>query len=230
MKEEMRKRIAEAVEQWDYIKRLPREWFGFQLHREMCERGDVYDIFSYGNIATRRKVTVYFHEETKEYKARVTVGLTEFCSIDYITADLDALERVLKERFARTLKDLAIFNRDTIDSVVIDKNILEWEYADRLPETIEGFRLYIKPKEPLRILNGSYIIFDYCDFEEESNFIIYYNIFRDEFFGEAKIRRLPEMNYMFDCHDLLDLEEKLDAYLVDRLKELRARLNEGTGV
>ena len=106
------------------------------------------------------------------------------------------------------------------------KKILEWDYVAKLPETIEGFKLFIKPAQPVKTINGSYIIFDYCDFATDSNFIIYYNVFRDEFFGEAKIRKIPEMNYAFDSHELIELEEKLDEHLLARLKEIRSRIDQ----
>lgn len=229
MKEEMREKIAAAIADWAYKKELPEEWFGFRLQHEMHEDGDVYDIFSYRSDELKRKITVYYHEETKEYKARITVGLTEFCNIDFISSDLPMLERILRARFERALRDLAVFNPETIDSIVVEKKILDWTYLDRFPDVIEGFSLFIRPKEPLRIINGSYIVFDYCDFKTESNFIIYYNIFRDEFFGEVKYKRIPEMNYTFDSHELVELEEKLELYLLDRLKELRKRLDEAEG-
>ena len=90
-----------------------------------------------------------------------------------------------------------------------------------MPETIEGFVLFIRPDQPVKVINGSYIVFAYCDFEAESDFIIYYNVFRDEFFGEARVNKIPEMNYTFDSTELSELEEKLDQYLVPRLKEIR---------
>lgn len=225
MKEATKETLLPALAAWEYLKSLPNQLHGFRLTRDRREDGDIYDIFSYRNEAAKRKITVYYHEETKEYKARVTVGMTEFCNIDFIAANLPSFEKLLTERFDRALRDLGEFNPGTIDSIVADKKILEWNYADRLPETIEGFSLFIRPSQPLRIINGSYIVFDYSDFASESNFIIYYNIFRDEFFGEAKIRRLPEMNYMFDTNELADLEEKLDLYLMERLRELRKRIN-----
>lgn len=226
MKEETKEAIAAIANDWVYIKGLPEEWFGFQRHYEMYAENDYYDIFSYHNAVTRRKITIYYHEETKEYKARIKVGLTEFCNIDFITQDLAALENILKDRFERTLRDLAIFSPNNIDSILLEKKILDWKYIDRLPNTIEGFTLFIRPDEPLRSINGSYIIFDYSDFETESNFVIYYNIFRDEFFGESRIRQIPEMNYVFDTHELIDLEEKLDLHLFNRLRTMRQQINE----
>lgn len=226
MEKETEEKIIAEVNEWQYIKGLPKECYGFVLKYELYADGDIYNILSYSNPTTRRKVTLYYHDETKEYKVKTTVGLTEFCNIEFITAKQEVEEKILKERFERLLKSLAIFHKNDIDSIVVDKKILEWQYVNNLPETIEGFQLFIKPSEPLRIINGSYIIFDYCDFATESNFIIYYNVFRDEFFGEAKIKRIPEMNYIFDSHELIDLEEKLEEHLIPRLKEIRKRITE----
>ena len=83
--------------------------------------------------------------------------------------------------------------------------------------------MFITPEAPVRVLNGSYIVFDYSDFALKSNFIIYYNEFRCEFFGEARILNIPEMNYVFDSKSLPELEEKLKAHLTDRLQEIRRR-------
>ncbi|WP_199884149.1 hypothetical protein [Anaerosinus massiliensis] len=224
MDEATKEKIMMEVENWQYIKELPKGCSNFELKYEMCLEGDIYNILRYENKTTRRKVTLYYHDETKEYKVKTTVGLTEFCNIEFITSQQAVEEQILKQRLEKLLQSLAVFNKDDIDSIVVDKKILEWQYVNKLPETIEGFQLFIKPSEPLRIINGSYIVFDYCDFETSSNFIIYYNIFRDEFFGEAKIRCIPEMNYIFDSHELGELEEKLDQFLIPRLKEIRMRV------
>lgn len=37
---------------------------------------------------------------------------------------------------------------------------MDWEYIDNLPKEIDGFKLFINPKEPVKIINGSYIIID----------------------------------------------------------------------
>ena len=90
--------------------------------------------------------------------------------------------------------------------------------------TLPKPKLFINPKEPVKVINGSYIIIDYCDFEAESNFIIYYNVFRDEFFGEAKIHRIPEITYEYDSSELKDLKIKLENKLENTLKQLRERI------
>ena len=88
---------------------------------------------------------------------------------------------------------------------------------------MEGFKLFITPHEPKRVLNGSYIVADYSDFSIESNFIIYYNEFRCEFFGEARVKNIPEMRYDFDSKTIEELEQKLDNQLAERLRGIRER-------
>ena len=163
-------------------------------------------------------------DETKEYKLLVTIGLTEFCAIEYISESLDKLEVILKERFDNLLGDISHFNREHISSIIEDKAIMDWEYIDNLPKEIDGFKLFINPKEPVKIINGSYIIIDYCDFSKESNFIIYYNVFRDEFFGEARLHRIPEVTYEYDCSELKDLESLLAKNLQATLHKIRERI------
>lgn len=216
--------IIKAVEAWQYIGALPQEMHGFRLQHDRQVEGDVYRIFCYENVLRHRKVTVYYHAETKEYKLKTAIGLTEFCDVNFISPNLAQMEAILQERLEETIRDLAFFRQEKLDSIVIDKKILEWAYVNRLPENVEGFSLFISPKEPVRIINGSYIVLDYCDFTNASNFIIYYNVYRDEFFGEARIRMIPEMNYVFDSKELDELEEKMELYFVKRLKEIRAKL------
>ncbi len=101
---------------------------------------------------------------------------------------------------------------------------MTWEYIKSLPLEIDGFKLFISPDKPVKVINGSYIIIDYCDFANESNFIIYYNVFRDEFFGEAKIHRIPEVTYEYDSSELNDLKQKLEEKLAKTLHDIRQRI------
>lgn len=221
VKNETKEKVENEIKDWSYMDELPTEWFGFSYCKEMCIRGDFYDLYSYTNEQSHRSITVYYHEETSEYKLRVKIGLTEFCRIEYIAGNLAMFESVLRKQFSDMLHDMAEFNMNTISCIVKEKKILEWDYIKNMPETIEGFVLFIRPDQPVKVINGSYIVFAYCDFEAESDFIIYYNVFRDEFFGEARVNKIPEMNYTFDSTELSELEEKLDQYLVPRLKEIR---------
>ena len=65
------------------------------------------------------------------------------------------------------------------------------------------------------------MIIDYVDFSHGSDVTIYYNMYRDEFFGEARVHSIPDVTYDFDSNELNELEEKLERYLVPRLQQAR---------
>ena len=223
MKDAVKNRVEQETANWSYMAELPEQLHGFHLERRMCVEDDRYELFRYVSEERHRSAAAYFHEETKEYKLRVKIGLVEFCKMEYITGNFNVFEHLLQQQFDELMKGLSHFEKDSIGSIVRSKHIMEWEYGKSLPEEMEGFELFIRPAEPVEITNGSYILVDYSDFSLESNFIIYYNMFRDEFFGEARIHNIPDVNYVFDSKELDGLEEKLKQHLRPRLKEVRRR-------
>lgn len=223
MKEKTLEKLSEEIKDWHYVDTLPEEWFGYKLIKQNCDVGDKYDLFTYENEAANRSATAYFHEETMEYKFRVHIGLTNFCQIQYITSKLSTFEENLKKYLEHSIQDLAEYNPDSLGYIMREQRFTDWDYKDLLPDELEGFKLYIRPSAPVRVLNGSYIIFDYSDFDIESNFIIYYNEFRSEFYGEARIRKIPEMNYVFDAKIIPELEDKIRTNLIKRLHEIREK-------
>ncbi len=223
MKDATIERVEKETSDWQYMAGLPDEIHGFQLVRLMEINGDMYELFRYSSSAKHRSATAYFHEETKEYKLRVKIGLVEFCRMEYITGSFETFEKLLQNQLIPMLESISRFNESDIGSIVRSKQIMEWEYGKNLPALLEGFELFISPPEPVEITNGSYIIIDYTDFSLESSFNIYYNMFRDEFFGEARIHNIPDVNYVFDSRELDELEVKLNEHLVPRLKEIRSR-------
>ena len=226
MKEEQIKKVEEDVRTWTYLEKLPALFEGFSYRKDMTIEEDIYQLFSYENPEEHCIATAYYHEETKEYKVSVQIGLTKFCCIEFIASNISAFEKHLDEHLKKLLVELITFEPTAVSSIVRKKNIMTWEYGKTLPVSLEGFERFIGPEKPLKITNGSYIILDYSDFSIESNFAIYYNIFRDEFFGEGRIRGIPEINYLFDSTDLSELATKLEHHLVPRLQDVRRKAME----
>ena len=222
MKDETIERVRQETSDWQYMQDLPEEWHGFSLDRTAAIGKDMYTLYRYFNEELHKSVTVYFHEETNEYKVCLKIGLIEFCRIEFITPSLSVFEDLLNKQFDQLLLDMVEFNPKTLSSIAHDKGITTWEVGKKLPETLEGFTLYIHPAQPVKINNGSYIIIDYVDFSLESSFTVYYNIYRDEFFAEARIWNIPDVNYDFDSNELTELEEKLHDRMIPRLKQVRS--------
>lgn len=217
-------KIIEQVKTWELVTKLPAECAGFTLRREFEERGTQYCIFTYEHKEWHKSFSVLYDKATKEFLARTVVGLTEYFDVNFIVADIGLLEKLLYNRLKDTLTSLAVFNSDSLGSIIIDKKILDWPYGKELPQNLVGFELFIKPSAPVKIINGSYIIIDYSDFSSDSNFIIYYNIFRDEFFGETRIRRTPQMSAEFDATTLDKLQENIIAHLKVVLECMRNQI------
>ncbi len=223
MQEETKAKVEADIKDWHYLEELPDSCHGFNLNRDQHIIENMYDLYSYTNPQLHKKVIIYYHEETHEYKVRVKIGLIEFCRIEFITAKLESFEQLLRAQFEGLLSDMENYNREAIGSIILKKGIVEWGGETELPASCEGFTLFIKPQNPEKINNGSYVIINYVDFSIESDFTIYYNIYRDEFFGEARIWDIPDVNYDFDSNSLAELSAKLQTYMVPRLQEIRQR-------
>ncbi len=220
----MEKIIAE-VDEWELLKKLPKAFGKFTLQVELEKRDTQYCIFSYQNEKEHKSFSVLYDQATKEYFARVVIGLIEYFDVNFIVGDLQQLEKLLLERLKGVLSQLSFFTREIVESIVHEKKIMDWPYKEDLPQTLLGFELFIKPDEPVKVINGSYIIVDYSDFDLESNLTIYYNVFRDEFFGETRIKRTPIILAVFDTKDLADLQKLVASHLTAELEKIRIQLN-----
>lgn len=226
MKPETMEKVESALQDSGFLEALPLELAGFtlrELHVPNSSMPDMYDIFCYDRPADHRCVTAYFHEETQEYKLRIRVGYVEFCRIEYITADLAAFTARIHSELPALLDGLVHFQEETLSVLFRQKNILTWPYSSNLPGTLEGYTLFIRPSAPVKITNGSYIIIDYVDFTHACEVTIYYNLYRDEFFGEARIHAIPDVTYDFDARSLDGLQKNLETQLVPHMRDARLK-------
>ncbi|SDF47944.1 hypothetical protein [Sporolituus thermophilus] len=218
-------KIIQQINEWPFLRQLPETMMDFRLVVELKQYGTQYRIFTYSNLNRRRNFSVLYDQTTKEYFVRLVIGLTEFYDIRFIADDLNTFETLLAANMEQSLRSLAGFDQTSLCSVFRAKKIIEWPFGGQLPEKVAGFDLFIRPTEPVRGINGSYIIIDYSDFAAESGLLIFYNIYRDEFFGELRVRRTPQVVSAFDAKTLAELEENIKANLQITLQNLRKQLN-----
>lgn len=218
-------KLIEQFNEWSYFNSLAPMLYGFKLNIEKKQNGTQYCFFSYSNEQLDKSFLVSYDSATKEFIARWRHGLIEFCDVNFIAPDLAALEKILIRRLDDTLRSVAQFEEAALGSVFLGKKIIEWPYASVLASVIHGFSLVKDPRRPLKGINGSYIIIDYSDFSANTNLLIYYNIYRDEFYGEIIFRGTPEMTTLFDADTLPVLEDKLNNHLQEVLADLRQRID-----
>jgi hypothetical protein len=222
-------KVAEQVRTWSFLQTLPESLAEFTLQQEFQQCGTQFNIFTYGNSARQRFFSVLYDEATDDFLCRVTIGLNQYYDVNFIVNDLPSLEAVLAAKMERLLIGLTQFEQNEISSVFFEKKITEWDFAAQLPAEAAGFSLFIQPREPIKVINGSFVIIDYSDFPAESNLIIYYNVFRDDFYGEIHLRRLPRTIGLFDARTLPELSDRLSLHLVPVLEQMRCELTAAGG-
>ena len=221
MKDGTQERIDKEIADWEYMKNLPKTLQGYYYRDDHEVIDEIYNLFSYVNDEAHCSITVFYHGETKEYKLSQKIGMIDFCCIECISPDLQEFELLLKEHMENILHEMLHFDPDTVSLLVKDTGLTEWDYKDMLPSECEGFSLYIHPDQPVRITNGSYIICDYENFDLNSDLVVYYNMFRDEFYADSRANDAPVINYEFDSYSLTELQSNLEKYLRPTLRAIR---------
>lgn len=211
---------------WPFLKQLSKNVLGFELDLSVKEEGTKTILFTYTLQEKRCQFIAFYDEATRDFMVRIIIGLTEYNDVGYIVTDVEVFEKLIKERMTETLHKLSVYESHHMESILLNTGITTWQYGLDLPQKIRRFELFIRPSEPIKMINGSYIVLDYSCFEEESNLLIYYNIYRDEYFGEIRLRRTPEMTFDFDAKTLKELEENLKNYLESTIIQLESRLLE----
>ncbi len=221
----MMDKIIDTISNWKYIENLPDIINGFKFNRMLQLEKTKYFIFAYEHSQLHRKLTVLYDMATKDFFGRITIGLNEFYDVNLITPDINIFELNLRQQLESTLLSLGDFNQENLGIEILETNVLQWKYSRQLPTSCYGFELFINPSQPVRIINGSYIILDYSDFISCSNFVICYNVFRNEFFADMKICNQPRTISNFDAGNLEILQEVLHNNLEDTLKAIRMEID-----
>ncbi|MBO4780171.1 MAG: hypothetical protein J5497_05995 [Selenomonadaceae bacterium] len=221
MKDENINKIAAQVAELHFAEDLPAEIDSFKLKKFFAADGDKFIFFSYDNDEIHCVIKTYFHEETAEFKVSQSIGLTEFCLTKFFTEDLARFKELLDTELADVLKNLRGLRGGKINRFLRELKLDAWIYGQNLPATLEGFELFISPAAPVEVTNGSFIVINYADFNLNSDFVLYRNIYTDEFSGERRICGATHITYAFDAKTLDELEAKLKKNLVDELREIR---------
>ena len=223
MKDELKNKIAAQVAELHFAEDLPDELNGFAVKKIFAADEDKFFLFSCTDDEIHCALTTYFHAETLEFKVIQRIGLTEFCLTKFFTESLAHFRELLAAELDDVLKNLRGIRSKELNRFLREKKIDAWVYGKNLPATQEGFELFISPAAPVEVTNGSFIIINYADFKINSDFVLSYNVYSDEFSGEERINGAPHLTYAFDAKTLDELEDKLQKNLSAELVSIRSR-------
>lgn len=221
MTDEIIGKLTAQADELHFAENLPAEINGFALKKIFAPDEDKFIFFTCEDDEIHCALTIYFHTETNEFKVCQRIGLTEFCLTKFFTQDFARFKNLLDAELGHVLKNLRDLRHGKLNRFLREKKIDTWTYGLELPATLEGFELFITPVAPVEVTNGSFIVINYADFALSSDFAIHYNIYTDEFSGEARINNAPHVTYAFDAATLPDLEDKLKKNLANELRTIR---------
>ena len=197
----------------EYLQTLEDNIYDFKLNRIFANDSEGnFILFTYNNDALHRSIETYHHTDTDEFRVQINFGFNSFCLSDFFTTDFNVFVEKLKNK----LPDLLEYYSSDVnsdDELILAKNFKSWQYGNKLPNKINDFELFIKPAMPFEITNGSFVIIDYCNFETKSDFVVYYNLYRDDYGAEFRTNGVTNVLSEFDTDDLKVLQSQLELHL-----------------
>ena len=214
----MAKKITEIeaeLQEWEFLKQLPKELEGFTLREGTGIKGNILNIASYVDEANHACVDLIYTGETFDYVIVKNLGLHTFRDDRFFTRDKDKFAEVVLNKLTSLLQEMG---KSKVKQMGYESEVMgfnEWEDWKTLPKQIGNFELYITPDNPLEYINGSWVILDYSDFANGNQLMFLYNSFRNELFAEMKKGHLPLTTEEFNANSL----EALSALIKEKLEK-----------
>ncbi|MBR5589606.1 MAG: hypothetical protein IKW41_05580, partial [Phascolarctobacterium sp.] len=214
----MAKKITEIeaeLQEWEFLKQLPKELEGFTLREGTGIKGNILNIASYVDEANHACVDLIYTGETFDYVIVKNLGLHTFRDDRFFTRDKDKFAEVVLNKLPALLQEMG---KSKVKHMGYESEVMgfnEWEDWKTLPKQIGNFELYITPDNPLEYINGSWVILDYSDFVNGNQLMFLYNSFRNELFAEMTKGNLPLTTEEFNANSL----EALSALIREKLEK-----------
>lgn len=204
---------------WEIEKELPVEIGEYKLHRIDRQEERIYFAFGWQSEETGWEVRVLFDEETMDYMVKMYLRLITLTEIECITGDFEEFKRNVQLLTPKSIEK-ELIRREEVSIIVRGRGFLAWDYEDFFPETIGAYRRVLEPKRPLLGLNGSYVICAYECREKETGILFFYNMYRDEYYGELRAGGIPGIIHQYDAKTIPQFEETLRKHLKKDLEDL----------
>lgn len=216
-REERRKLFLE----WDIENALSPLVGTYKLERIDVQEERIYHAFQWKDEESGWTVQVLFDEETMDYMVKADFHLFSMTEIETITdvAKFDEFKSMVAE-LTPTWIQRTMIDR-SVSILIRGQGFTVWDYKDALPETIGHYRLTITPDKPVHGLNGSYIFAAYEYPEKNAGLLLFYNVYRQEYYGELRAATIPGIIHQYDAKTLEELEKKIARYLRKDLKLVR---------
>lgn len=214
-----RKERRQKFMDWEIEKELPQSIGPYKLHRIDKQEGRIYYAFGWTGEDDGWEIRALFDEETMDYMIKAYLRLITMTEIEVITGDFNQFQKFVKEWTPSVIRREFI-DRGHVSVLVKGKGFMVWDYSEVLPPEIGHYKRVIEPRRPVLGLNGSYIIAAYECREKETGILFFYNMFRDEYYGELRARGIPGIIHQYDAKTVEEFQHKVEEHLPKDLKQL----------
>lgn len=183
--------IAEKLNEWDFLQKLPEEINGYKKVAGTGIDGQILHIVGYVNEAEHCRVDLTYTSETFDYVPVKTIGMHTFREERYFCRDQQRFGEMMLEHLPALLAEVSRSHKTKFSYAAKEVRFEDWNSWQALPKRIGNFELYITPDNPVNYINGSHIFLDYSDFEHKSMLYFLFNNFRVEVFGEMLQKGMP---------------------------------------
>jgi hypothetical protein len=217
--EEARAARRKQFMDWDIRADLPERVGTFVLKKLDRQEGRTYFAYAYVDELTGWEARILFEEETMDYMVKFYCRLFTLTEIELIHNDFDGFREDVKNILPRAI-DKRFNHREKVSALVAGHGFMTWDYSRVLPESIGEYKRLVEPHRPLLGLNGSYIICVYEWKEKERGILFFYNMYRDEYYGELRDKGIPGIVHQYDAKTTAELEKKIQEHLKKDMETL----------
>lgn len=217
--EEERKKRRDSFLAWDIEKELPMDIGDYRLSRLDVQEGRIYEAFAWTNAKNGWQVRAIFDEETMDYMIKMDLGFVVLTEIEVITGDFGKFQDFVR-RWTKEAIEKELIHRSHVSRLVENHAFTTWDYESALPQRVGAFTRIIEPKESVQGLNGSYIMAVYECKEKNLAALFFYNVYRDEYYGEFQSAGIPIIIHNYDAKEVVTFEKLLKAHLESDLENL----------
>lgn len=219
--------MSDEINERELFSWLPEQIGSFRLDFDTIpEEGEQkrHYYFQYVNDKGERLQALY-DGLVEDYTVHIKLALFDFVEISFIRTSLDSFVEVLKKRLEKELYNLLVEPAENFIYGYVKSGAPSWDFSEALPETVGDFKRLISPDRAVRALNGSYIIAMYKKEQENTGLILFYNVLRNEFFSELRVKSYPKVTHLLDSKSVMQLE----GLLKERLEGLLTSCEENSG-
>jgi len=216
--------MMEELQNWDFLQLLPEKIGNFELEKPF-ERLELEVVVARYKGPEDCALEICYTQETGDFVVTKNVGLFRFRDDRFYCCDKDKFV----SRFLPNLtSEIGEIDKGMIHEYPCTAHFLEfdkWRDWEKLPRQHGDFKVYITPDNPLKYLNGSWVLFAYEDRLHKHQLAVFYNEYRNEVFAELKRAGVYEYTKKFDVvFDEVKYFGKIPTFLKDVMKKMEDNL------